>query len=259
MIKIAIIPARMGSSRFPGKPMALIHGIPMIGHCYYRTNMCSDIFETYVATCDKEIYDYIRSIGGKAVMTSNSHERASDRTAEAMLKIEAEIDRKVDVVVMVQGDEPMVTPKMISEAIYSFEVDPTVNVVNLMAKMSTVEEFQDPNEVKVVIDSNSNAIYFSREPIPSLKKGAKDVTMLKQVCIIPFKRNYLLKFNDMQETELERIESVDMMRIIENGEKVKMIMTKEDSYSVDTEDDRKNVELKMLDDQIMLNYMDNDA
>jgi 3-deoxy-manno-octulosonate cytidylyltransferase (CMP-KDO synthetase) len=256
---IAIIPARMGSSRFPGKPMALIHGIPMIGHCYYRTKMCSSIFETYVATCDKEIYDYIRSIGGNAIMTSDSHERASDRTAEAMLKIEAEIDCKVDVVVMVQGDEPMVTPKMISEALHPFEVSSKVNVVNLMAKMATVEEFQDPNEVKVVIDSNSDAIYFSREPIPSLKKGAKEVVMLKQVCIIPFKRNYLLEFNEMRETELERIESVDMMRIIENGGKVKMVMTKEDSYSVDTEDDRKNVEVKMSNDRIMLNYRSDDG
>ena len=251
---IAIIPARMGSSRFPGKPMVLIHGVPMIGHCYYRTSMCPSVSETYVATCDQEIYDYIYSIGGRAIMTSSSHERASDRTAEAMLKIEAETGCKVDIVVMVQGDEPMVTPKMISEALHPFKMDSKVNVVNLMAKMSTVEEFQDPNEVKVVVNNNSDAIYFSREPIPSLKKGAKEVTMLKQVCVIPFKRNYLLEFNEMQETELERIESVDMMRVIENGDKVRMVMTEADSYSVDTEDDRKNVEEKMFHDQIMLDY-----
>jgi 3-deoxy-manno-octulosonate cytidylyltransferase (CMP-KDO synthetase) len=254
MKAIAIIPARMGSSRFPGKPMAMIHGIPMIGHCYYRTRMCLDLVETYVATCDKEIYDYISSIGGKVVMTSNSHERASDRTAEAMLKVEEEIDCKVDIVVMVQGDEPMVTPKMITEALNPFEIDATVNVVNLMAIMETIEEFQDPNEVKVVVDHNSDAIYFSREPIPSLKKGANQVTMLKQVCIIPFKRDYLLEFNGMQETELERIESVDMMRIIENCGKVKMVMTDEKSYSVDTEKDRKTVEMRMIGDQLMLEY-----
>ena len=99
MKAIAIIPARMGSSRFPGKPMKLIHDVPMIGHCYYRTSISKDLLGTYVATCDQEIYDYIVSIGGQAVMTSNSHERATDRTAEAMLKIEHELGEKVDIVV----------------------------------------------------------------------------------------------------------------------------------------------------------------
>jgi len=216
--------------------------------------MCEDLLETYVATCDQEIYDYIVSIGGKAVMTSDSHERATDRTAEAMLKIESELGNKVDVVIMVQGDEPMVLPEMISGSLKPLVEDDTVNVVNLMAYMSTVREFEDPNEVKVVVDKNSDAIYFSREPIPSRKKGYKNVPMLKQVCIIPFRRDYLLKFNAMAETELERIESVDMMRIIENNEKVRMVMTGVDSLSVDTEDDRVNVENKMKNDQLMIQY-----
>jgi 3-deoxy-manno-octulosonate cytidylyltransferase (CMP-KDO synthetase) len=251
---VAIIPARMGSSRFPGKPMALIHDIPMIGHCYLRTSLCEDLLDTYVATCDQEIFDYIESIGGKAIMTSDSHERASDRTAEAMLKIEHNIGEKVDIVVMVQGDEPMVTPAMISESLVPFSNESSINVVNLMAKMETVTEFEDPNEVKVVVDKNSDAIYFSREPIPSRKKGYDKVKMLKQVCIIPFKRNYLLKFNETPETELEQIESVDMMRIIEIGEKVRMVMTDGFSFSVDTEEDRVNVERKMDGDKLMGKY-----
>jgi len=254
MKAIAVIPARMGSSRFPGKPMAEIHGVPMVGHCYYRTSMCQDLLDTYVATCDLEIFDYITSVGGNAVMTSDIHERATDRTAEAMLKIEQELGQKVDVVVMVQGDEPMVTPEMISESLQPFSNDESVNVVNLMAHMDTVAEFEDPNEVKVVINKNNEAIYFSREPIPSRKKGTTDVPMLKQVCIIPFKREYLLKFNEMAETELERIESVDMMRIIENGDKVHMVMTEAKSLSVDTEEDRRNAESKMADDELRLKY-----
>lgn len=251
---IAIIPARMGSSRFPGKPMAEIHGIPMIGHCYFRTRMCKDLLETFVATCDKEIFDYIESIGGKVIMTEESHERATDRTAEAMLKIEDIIGKKVDVVVMVQGDEPMVTPEMITESLKPLVSDTSVNVVNLMAYMDTVVEFEDPNEVKVVIDNKSDAIYFSREPIPSRKKGVKNVPMLKQVCIIPFRRNYLLKFNETPETELERIESVDMMRIIENGEKVRMVLTDSKTLSVDTEQDRRNVEERMIGDKLISSY-----
>ena len=254
MKAIAIIPARMGSSRFPGKPMARIHGIPMIGHCYFRTRMCKELTETYVATCDQEIYDYIESIGGRAVMTSDTHERATDRTAEAMLKIEKEMGEQVDIVVMVQGDEPMVTPEMISQSLSPFRQDESVNVVNLMAYMKTVKEFEDPNEVKVVVDRNSNAIYFSREPIPSRKKGIDKVPMLKQVCIIPFKRDYLLKFNETPENELERIESVDMMRIIENNDKVRMLMTDTESLSVDTEEDRQRAEEMMQDDALRKEY-----
>ena len=258
MRAIAIIPARMGSSRYPGKPMAKIHGMPMIGHCYHRTKLCNDLMDTYVATCDDEIHDYIISIGGKSIMTSDIHERATDRTAEAMLKIEEMIGESIDIVVMVQGDEPMVRPEMISQSLAPFRENQSIKVVNLMARMKTIKEFEDPNEVKVVIDKNSNAIYFSREAIPSRKKGFDNVPMLKQVCIIPFKREYLLKFNDMEETELEKIESVDMMRIIENGDSVKMVMTDSDSFSVDTEEDRLFVEEKMIEDQLMKNYKNNE-
>ena len=258
MKAIAIIPARMGSSRYPGKPMAKIHGVPMIGHCYHRTKLCNDLMDTYVATCDDEIHDYIISIGGKSIMTSDIHERATDRTAEAMLKIEELIGESIDIVVMVQGDEPMVRPEMISQSLAPFRENQPIKVVNLMAHMKTIKEFEDPNEVKVVIDKNSNAIYFSREAIPSRKKGFDNVPMLKQVCIIPFKREYLLKFNDMEETELEKIESVDMMRIIENGDNVKMVMTDSDSFSVDTEEDRVFVEEQMIEDQLMKSYKNNE-
>ena len=251
---IAIIPARMNSSRFPGKPMKKIHGIPMIGHCYFRTSMASELLETYVATCDQEIYDYIESIGGKAIMTSDLHERASDRAAEAMIKIEVLINDKVDIVVMVQGDEPMVTPEMISQSIQPLKNDLSISIVNLMAYMKTSDEFEDSNEVKVVVNKNNEAIYFSREAIPSRSKFTGDVPMLKQVCIIPFRRDYLLSFNEMEETILERIESVDMMRIIENGEKVKMVLTHSESFSVDTEKDLKYVEAKMINDKLIHEY-----
>ncbi|MGB9499237.1 MAG: 3-deoxy-manno-octulosonate cytidylyltransferase [Dissulfuribacterales bacterium] len=251
---VAIIPARMGSSRFPGKPMAQIHGIPMIGHVYFRTKMCPLLHETYVATCDQEIFDYVISIGGKAVMTADTHERCSDRTAEAMLKIESEMGGQVDIVVMVQGDEPMITPEMIEQSVTPMVKDSSVQVVNLMARIKTVEEFEDPNEVKVVTDLQSNAIYFSREPIPSRKKGKRDVPMMKQVCIIPFKREFLLKFNKLQPTPLEIIESVDMMRVIEHGYKVKMAFTDMETYSVDTPEDLAKVEKLTKNDLLIRRY-----
>ena len=251
---IAIIPARMGSSRFPGKPMAKIHGIPMIGHVFLRTRICRQLSETYVATCDQVIYDYIVSLGGKAVMTADTHERCSDRTAEAMLKIENETGEKVDIVVMVQGDEPMVVPEMIKKSLDPLFSDPALNIVNLMAQIKTIEEFEDPNEVKVVVNCNDNALYFSREPVPSRKKGIMNVPMLKQVCIIPFRRDYLLKFNSLEETPLERIESVDMMRILENEEKVRMVMTGTETLSVDTPDDLERVVELMKNDSFTKEY-----
>jgi len=238
---VGIIPARMASSRFPGKPMKNIKGTPMIGHVYNRSKMCNKLNDVYVATCDNEIADYINSINGKAIMTSIDHERASDRSAEAMLKIENNTKKGIDIVVMIQGDEPMVTPSMIEDSLYPFS-DPEINIVNLMSKINSIEEFEDPNEPKVVIDKNNHAIYFSREPIPSRKKGFNEVPMYKQVCIIPFRRDYLLKFNEMTETNLERIESIDMNRIIEHGEKIKMVETKELVYSVDTKNDLVKVE-----------------
>ena len=252
---IAIIPARMGSTRFPGKPMAEIHGIPMVGHVYFRTKMCSLLSETYVATCDQEIYDYIVSVGGKAVMTADTHQHCSDRAAEAMLKVEAETGQKVDIVVMVQGDEPMVTSEMIEEAVTPMLEDPAIKVVNLMARMKTVGEFEDPNEVKVVVDLNGRALYFSREPIPSRRKGVQDVPMLKQVCIIPFRRDYLLEFNGLPETPLENIESVDMMRVIEHGEHVHMVLTEAETLSVDTPEDLRRAVDLMDGDQLMNAYM----
>ncbi len=251
---VAIIPARMGSTRFPGKPMANIHGIPMVGHVYFRTKMCSLLSETYVATCDQEIYDYIVSIGGKALMTADTHERCSDRTAEAMLEVESGTGRKVDIVVMVQGDEPMVTPEMIEAAVNPLLEDPSIQVVNLMARMKTVQDFEDPNEVKVVVDLYGRALYFSREPVPSRRKGVKDVPMLKQVCIIPFRRDYLLEFNGLPETPLEKIESVDMMRVIEHGEHVHMVMTDTETMSVDTPEELEEVLDLMQEDLLLAEY-----
>lgn len=233
---LALIPARMGSSRFPGKPMALINGTPMIGHVYKNVSLADKLTICAVATCDQEIFDYITSIGGIAVMTSKSHERASDRCAEALLKLEKSINTKFEIVVMVQGDEPMTTASMIDEAIDPFYKISDINVVNLMAEIDSEEEFNDRNCIKVVVDKNSDALYFSREPIPTGSKGVI-IKRFKQVCVIPFKRDYLLRYTNLPVTAIENAESVDMMRILENGEKVKMVYTKSKSYSVDTPED----------------------
>jgi len=252
---VSIIPARMGSSRFPGKPMADILGMPMIGHVYNRVKISTLLDDVYVATCDEEIYEYIISIGGKAVMTSDCHERCSDRCAEAMLEIEKNTGKQVDIMVMVQGDEPLTFPEMIEESLSPMIKDSDILITNLVADIDTIEEFEDANEVKVVLDKNSNALYFSREAIPSRKKGVLDVPMKKQVCVIPFRRDFLIEYNKMIPTPLEVIESVDMMRILENGNKVKMVPTKYKTKAVDTKEDLDNVIKMMKTDTIVQSYI----
>ena len=254
MSTIGIIPARMGSSRYPGKPLAKIQGVPMVGHVYFRCKMSKMLDEVYIATCDEEIREYAESIGAKCIITADTHERATDRTAEAMLKIEADTGVRTDIVVMIQGDEPVVFPEMIDLAIAPLHTETDLELVNLMANLDSVEEFEDLNEVKVVVDLQNNALYFSREPVPSRKKGATTVPMLKQVCIMPFRRNFLLKFNALPQTPLEIIESVDMMRILENGGRVRMVMTDFQTWSVDTPEDLAFVDRMMANDKLMLQY-----
>ncbi len=251
---VGMIPARMASSRFPNKPMALICGIPMIGHVYLRCRMSNLLSDLYVATCDKEIYDYIESIGGKAVMTADTHERASDRCAEALQKLEAQTGKKVDILVMIQGDEPMIRPEMIDEAIRPLLENPDDVISNLMTEIKTREEQDNPNRVKVVVDRNNYAMYFSREPIPSWKKGAKDVPMLCQTGIILFRRDFLFKYMEMEQTPLEIVESVDMLRVLENGYKVKMVLTEDVTVGVDTPEDLEVASEVMKKDGLFLKY-----
>ncbi len=251
---VGIIPARMGSSRFPGKPLMPICGIPMIGHVYLRSKMCKALSAVYVATCDTEIEQYLHSINGNVIMTSSAHERASDRTAEALLKIEETRKEKIDIVVMIQGDEPMLVPEMIEQAVRPLYEDQSCHVVNLMACLTSEDEQKDQNEIKVVVDLKNFALYFSRSPIPYRKKDAPPTPVYKQVCIIPFRRNFLLEYNNLATTPLEKAESIDMLRVLEHGHKVKMVLTSFVTYSVDTPDDLREVEEVMKGDSLISSY-----
>lgn len=254
MTAIAIIPARMAASRFPGKPMASIHGMPMIGHCYHRTRLAPGIAAAYVATCDDEIAEYVRSIGGSAVMTARSHTRATTRTAEAMDHIEATTGERVDVVVMVQGDEPLIRPDAIGETLKHFS-DPAVEIVNIMSRLRSYDDFADRNNVKVVVDHNSDALYFSREPIPSPWRGIDGVPMFQQTGIIAFRRDVLRRVNAMAETRLEQIESVDMNRVLETGGRVRMVPTEAVTISVDTPAELAAAAALLIDDPTTARYL----
>jgi 3-deoxy-manno-octulosonate cytidylyltransferase (CMP-KDO synthetase) len=255
MKNIAIIPARMAATRFPGKPLASILGMPMIGHVYLRTRMCKELEDVYVATCDIEIFDYIISIGGKAVMTSTSHERASDRSAEAIQIIEKESGIKYDIVAMIQGDEPLIFPEMISSGLAPLVEDSNLRISNLVAYLKTIEEFEDPNEVKIVVDKQGYMLYLSREPIPSTKKSNRKVPMIKQLGVIFFRKEFLVQYSTMPQTELEIIESIDVLRILENNIKIKTVFTDFESIGVDTADELSKAETLMKNDSLIRQYL----
>ncbi len=237
---LAIIPVRMGSSRFPGKPLKKINGKSMIEIIYRKVAKNKNIEKTFIATCDKEIINFANLKKFNVINTKKTHERASDRSAEALLKIEKKYNKKFDIVLMVQGDEPMITQNMISKSLKPFKNNNNINVLNLCSKIISKKDLYDLNCVKLIKDKNNNAIYFSRLPIPFSKSFKKNI-FYKQVCIIPFKRDYLIKYIKMKPTSLEIKESIDMLRIIENGEKVKMVEISEITYPVDTLSDLRKV------------------
>jgi len=240
----AIIPARMGSSRFPGKPLAKICGHTMIEHVLRRVSLSKSLTAVVVATCDREIADEVERCGGRAVMTSDTHERCTDRIEEAADVVGG------DIIVNIQGDEPFVTPEMIDAAVAPMLADSSLVCTNLMAPIWDQKTLEDPNEVKVVFDQKMDALYMSREPIPSLKKGGAFDHAWKQVCVIPFTIEFLHQFSKLTPTPLEIRESVDMMRAIEHGYKVRMVPCEASGLSVDTEADRAEAERQMAEDRL---------
>lgn len=246
---VAVIPARMGSSRFPGKPLASLLGRPMIEHVVRRSAMCDLLDAVYVATCDDVIRTAVERFGGEVIMTSAAHERASDRVAEAAAGLEAEI------VVMIQGDEPMVTPAMIAAAVAPLFEDASVLCVNLARRIDRREEYLDRNTIKVVMNVRGDALYFSRAPIPAdaftRDPAGGHPSVFKQVCVIPFRRDFLREFARLPQTPLERAESIDMLRAVEHGRPVRLVEIEEETHAVDTAEDLRRVEALMKDDPLV--------
>jgi 3-deoxy-manno-octulosonate cytidylyltransferase (CMP-KDO synthetase) len=229
---IAVIPARMGSSRFPGKPLAPLCGRPMIQHVYERTAACARLDDVFIATCDAEIAQAAQSFGAKSIMTSPLHERATDRVAEAVAHDSAQI------VVMVQGDEPMILPSMIDEAIAPLLADARVGCVNLAAVIRTEEELRSPNTIKTAASRSGRALFFSRAAIPTLHARRFVVgEWWKQVCIIAFRAAALQEFTKLPKGPLEQAESIDMLRILENDGPIQLAITRAETHAVDTPED----------------------
>jgi 3-deoxy-manno-octulosonate cytidylyltransferase (CMP-KDO synthetase) len=250
------IPARMSSSRFPGKPLCSILGMSMIEHIYRRCGLSRSADTVFIAGCDEEIEEAVKGFGGNIIMTPKEISRPGLRVAEAAKTLSLDED---DVVVVVQGDEPLVRPEMVDVAVKPLVDDSKCVCVNLMAEASR-EEWLDPNEIKVVTDLDMNAVYMSRSPIPSEDHEEQPAIVWKQVCIMPFRWHFMKRFNDkLEPTPLEKAESIEMLRAIQHGYKVKMVPSPYLTKSVDTEDDRRAVEKIMKEDPIFRKYANGES
>jgi 3-deoxy-manno-octulosonate cytidylyltransferase (CMP-KDO synthetase) len=244
----AVIPVRMGSSRFPGKPLAPLNGLPMVEHVFRRAQLCADLDAVYIATCDYEIRDVAEGFGATVIMTSVTHQRATDRVAEAAEHFES------DIIVLIQGDEPMITPEMVATSLAPLLSDPSIGCVNLVHRINSQREFLDPNTIKVVADLNDDALYFSRSPIPKVDIERSNAKVFKQVCGIPFRRECLLEFAQLPPGPLEVAESIDMLRLLEHRRTVRLAETQVTTHAVDTPADLQLVATLMNDDPLIQQY-----
>jgi 3-deoxy-manno-octulosonate cytidylyltransferase (CMP-KDO synthetase) len=236
---ISIIPARMSSGRFPGKPMEKISGIPMIGHCYLRSIMSKTVKNTHVACCDQVVYEYVKSIGGDPIMTRNDHEMCTDRVVEAFQIAENLHNTKYDIIINIQGDQPLVHPDMIDAVVAPLLEDTNLHSSSLMTAIKDNEAHDDPNRIKIVTDLNNNLLYMSREAIPSRKKikNGQEIPRYVHVALTAFRRDFLIKFGTFKMSPLEEVEAIDNLRVIENGYNMRMVIVDYETETVDVPND----------------------
>jgi 3-deoxy-manno-octulosonate cytidylyltransferase (CMP-KDO synthetase) len=250
----AVIPVRYGSTRFEGKPLADILGKPMIQYVYEGVCQSKLIDEVIVATDDQRIMEAVKSFGGKAVMTSPTHFTGTDRVAEVAKKLKSEI------IVNVQGDEPLIKGEFIDKAIRPLLTDDTLQLSTLMTRIEEVRDWLNPHIVKVVADQKNFALYFSRSPIPfprDLQIGRLESNpfgtnrplpkrVFKHIGVYVFRRKFLLQFSKMKPTPLEKLEKLEQLRALENGHPIKVTPVDYEPLCVDTPEDIQKVEAFLL-------------
>jgi 3-deoxy-manno-octulosonate cytidylyltransferase (CMP-KDO synthetase) len=241
----AIIPARFASVRFAGKALADILGKPMVQHVYERTAMATLVSDVIVATDDERIAAAVRAFGGRVEMTDKGHETGTDRLAEVAARLDS------DIIVNVQGDEPLIEPVMIDEAIRPFIEDPEILMGTLKSRIKNLHDFLSPNVVKVVTDWQGFALYFSRSPLPNFRDKWNDLKdekfasgkllCYKHVGLYVYRREFLLKYARMSPTFLELAEKLEQLRVLENGHRIKVVETQHETVGVDTPADLQKV------------------
>lgn len=242
---LGVIPARYGSTRFEGKPLELIDGKPMIEWVYKRS-LISKLDKVVVATDHQGIKEVVESFGGEVVMTSKNHETGTDRIAEVAKHYE-----DYDVIINVQGDEPLINPEMIDSLIKPFVEDEKLQMATLKYKLDNLEDIDNPNNVKVICDKDDFAIYFSRCPIPFRRNLNMDI-YYKHVGVYGYKRDFVIDFAKMPQTPIEKSESLEQLRVLENGYKIKVVETDHKILGVDTVEDLKKVNDFVVKNEIKL-------
>ncbi len=237
---VVMIPARMASTRLPGKPLIDICGKPMIERVYDRAKRAARVIEVYVATPDKEIADVVTAFGGQVIMTSDTHRSGTDRLAEAAEGFAAD-----DIIINVQGDEPLMPPDAIDDLITPLVARGAPEMASLMRRI-TPKEAQNPNLVKVVVDRIGMALYFSRTPIPCIRDEQPDLKFYGHIGVYGYTVEYLRKFSQLEPALLERTESLEQLRALENGWRIQMIETGFSPIGVDTEEDLRIVRMLLM-------------
>lgn len=243
---VGIIPARFASTRFPGKPLADIAGKPMIQHVYERCLLAKSLSEVKVATDDPRIFDTVVRFGGKAVMTSANHSTGTDRLAEVAAGLP-----DIQIIVNIQGDEPLISPDAIDAVTAPLLEDATIPMSSVMSPLPDAERAADANIVKVVTDLAGFALYFSRAPIPFPREGIKGASPWKKhIGLYVYRRDFLLKLTTLAPTPLEKLEKLEQLRVLENGYRIKMVeRADDDSIGVDKPEDLERVRM-VLEQQI---------
>ena len=247
--RIAIIPARMASTRYPGKPLIDICGKTMIEHVWQRVMLNDIISQVYIATCDDEIKEVAENFGAKAIMTSDKHVRCTDRIAEACMKL-LDIGEDFEIILNIQGDEPLLHPGSLDLILKPFIEEENILCVNLIERLESEKEILDMNNVKAIFDRKGFALYFSRLPIPT---GLKN-DHYKQLGAYGLTKDTIIKYLELEQTPLEIAESDDMLRFIENGISVKVVLSPYKTIGVDTPENHQQVNVLMELDKIFEQY-----
>ncbi|MBI4846103.1 MAG: 3-deoxy-manno-octulosonate cytidylyltransferase [Candidatus Omnitrophica bacterium] len=234
---VGIIPARYGSTRLRAKALADIAGKPMIQHIYERAKEASILEEVIIATDDERIKAAVERFNGKSILTAKEHLSGTERLTEVVF------DLDVKIIVNIQGDEPLIHPSMINDVAYALLENPHLVMATLKHKITSPQELSDPNVVKVVTNKDNFALYFSRSPIPNITRSPdiSAVPMYKHIGIYAYTKDFLLTFKGLKTSRLEEAESLEQLRALEHGYQIKVIETKHDTISVDTEADLKRV------------------
>ncbi|MBI3319317.1 MAG: 3-deoxy-manno-octulosonate cytidylyltransferase [Candidatus Omnitrophica bacterium] len=257
---VGIIPARYGSTRFPGKALALLHGMPLIQHVYERATQAQHVDQVIVATDDERIAQAVAHVGGRVAMTNAAHQSGTERVAEVARTLDAQA------IINIQGDEPLIHPDQIDQLAIFLSAHQAVPMATLMTKLVRDEDLTNPNVVKVVVDQDGYALYFSRAPIPFVRPQAtghrpqalssrqeppaacslQPAACYKHIGLYGYQRYFLLQFPHLAPTPLEQSEQLEQLRVLEHGYTIKVLETAHDTVGVDTADDLKRAEQALV-------------